>query len=335
MENTLRLYIKKNHNNILYADLSNELVKYVFTSKDKDYKKYPTSDNSNQYPFNYSFFESDYRINGGAILNPERFNIYLYGYYYLSGYKQGNYQLNANIKLLDTIRIPDISGSIGYTSMRPFYLYQHYFSNYFNWSENFKPVKKLQLSLKYNHSPNKFETELNFALLRGQIFFDTSGFPSQYEKFLSVVELRIFKNFNFWKFSSLNKLAIQYVNNETILGLPNVCFNNSTFFKQDIHFNFTGGGFTVLLGFDAYYDTKYYGYAYMPPTAGFIRQVEKKIGGYPIVDIFLNIKLKRALFFFKFEHINSGLMDRNYFSILHYPKAERMFKAGISWNFYD
>ncbi len=335
LENTVRLYIKDNKTNILYADLSNELIKYNFTSKDQKSRKYPSGSGKKEYPFNYNFFESNLKISAGAISNTHLFNIYLYGYYYLSGYKQGNYHLNTSVSLLDKSRIPDISGSIGFSSEKPFYLYQHYFSNYFNWSENFKPLKNLRLSLKYSHSPNKFESELNYALLRGHIFFDTSGFPKQYNKLLSVLELRIFKNFNFWKFSSLNKLAFQYVNNETILGIPNVCFNNSTFFKQDIHFNFTGGGFTALLGFDIYYDTKYYGYAYMPPTASFIRQVEKKIGGYPVVDIFLNIKLKRALFFFKFEHINSGLIDRNYFSILHYPRAERMFKAGISWNFYD
>ncbi|NJK87075.1 MAG: putative porin [Bacteroidales bacterium] len=102
-----------------------------------------------------------------------------------------------------------------------------------------------------------------------------------------------------------------------------------------MYFKFTGGEFFTNLGFDMYYNTKFHAPAYLPHIGSFFNQREKEIGNYPYVDIFLNVKLKRALFFFKFEHVNSGLFDRNFFSALHYPRGQRMFKLGIAWNFYD
>ncbi len=336
INNTIRFYFNEHSAYAFYVDLSNELYKYVFYSQDETNRIQYNLQNRKSAPFIYTCFESDLKLRSGVLLDPHHMNLKLSGFLYLAGYKQGSYSVDAGFDLLHSkYRLADMRIHAKYSSEQPFYLYNHYYSNYFNWDNQFKPVKRLQLSLKYSRSPNKFVSELNYSLLRDQIYFDTDAFPKQYSPGLSVVEFKLIKNFKFWKFTSLNKIAFQYVTNETILALPNVSFYHSTFFKQHIHFKLTNGGFTPLLGFDVYYDTKYYGYAYMPALSAFNRQTEKKIGGYPIVDIFLNIKLKRALFFFKFEHINAGLLERTYFSVLHYPRNDRMFKVGISWNFYD
>ena len=337
ISNTIRFYLNDSSAAYtFYVDLSSELYKYVFHSQDETNRIQYDLGNSESSPFIYKSYESDLKLQSGAVLDPQNKNLRLSGFFYLTGIKQGTYGLDAGFNLFHSEnRLSEIRMFTRYSSEQPYYFYNHYYSNYFNWDNHFKPAKKLQLSIKYSHLPKKIESELNYYLLRGQIYFDDDAYPRQYAPALSVVEYKLFKNFRFWKFYSLNKIAFQYVNNETILALPNVSYFNSTFFKQHIHFKLTDGGFTWLLGFDMYYDTKYYGYAYMPSLSAFYRQVEKKIGGYPIVDIFLNIKLKRALFFFKFEHINSGLLEKNYFSVLHYPRNERMFKVGISWNFYD
>ena len=336
ISNTIRFYLNENSAYTFFVDLSSELYKYVFYSQDETNRIQYDLRNKESSPFTYTSYESDLKLHSGAILDPQNVNLKFSGFLYLAGYKQGTYSLDAGFDLFHSKNwLSDMRIFARYSSEQPFYFHNHYYSNYFNWDNQFKPVKKLHLSLKFSHSSKKIESELNYSVLRGHIYFNDDAFPRQYTPALSVVEFKLFKNFRFWKFYSLNKIALQSVNNETILALPNFSYFNSTFFKQHIHFKLTNGGFTWLLGFDMYYDTKYYGYAYMPAISAFYRQTEKKIGGYPIVDIFLNIKLKRALFFFKFEHINSGLLERNYFSILHYPRNERMFKVGISWNFYD
>ena len=91
----------------------------------------------------------------------------------------------------------------------------------------------------------------------------------------------------------------------------------------------------VMLGFDLFYNTKYYADAYMPSLNSFHRQHEKQLGNYPFVDVFLNMQLKRFKFFLKVEHVNAGWIDQNYFSVLHYPRNGRDLKFGLSWTFYD
>jgi hypothetical protein len=130
-------------------------------------------------------------------------------------------------------------------------------------------------------------------------------------------------------------LVYQKTDNEIILGLPKIAFYNSTYLKHMFNFRATGGKLLTMIGFDLFYNTKYYANAYMPSLTSFYRQTEKKLGNYPYFDAFLNVKLKRLRVYIKFEHLNSGWIDKNYFSVLHYPRNERNLKFGLSWTFYD
>ncbi|MFA5781089.1 MAG: putative porin, partial [Bacteroidales bacterium] len=67
----------------------------------------------------------------------------------------------------------------------------------------------------------------------------------------------------------------------------------------------------------------------------FYLQNDFKSDNYPFFDFFVNLKIKRARIYLKFDHVNSGLMGYNYYMIPHYPMSDRAFKFGISWMFYD
>jgi len=172
-------------------------------------------------------------------------------------------------------------------------------------------------------------------MFKNFIYFNTDALPEQFEDNLSVFSFHLTKILEFWKFSSLNKIVYQFVNNTDYLSLPEFTAFNSTFIKHKFHFKLTDGGFIAMLGFDLSYNTEYYANAYNPALGVFHQQNIKKLGNYPYMDVFLNIKLKRTRFFFKYEHINYNWLNRNYFSVLHYPRNEGMFKFGLSWIFYD
>jgi hypothetical protein len=73
----------------------------------------------------------------------------------------------------------------------------------------------------------------------------------------------------------------------------------------------------------------------MPATGRFYRQDAEKLGNYPYISPFLNMKLKRTRMFFMFDHVNSGLMGLDYFMVPSYPMNVRMFRYGLAWTFYD
>ena len=60
-----------------------------------------------------------------------------------------------------------------------------------------------------------------------------------------------------------------------------------------------------------------------------------EIGGYPIVNVYANLHLKRTRFYVMMYHVNQGMSSPNYFLSPHYPINPRVLKFGLSWNFYD
>jgi len=143
------------------------------------------------------------------------------------------------------------------------------------------------------------------------------------------------KAFRVWKWHSINKLAFQQTSHPDVLSLPALAVFSSNYLEHEINFKATQGKLTTMLGFDLYYNTSYYANAYMPSLAVFYQQKEKMLGNHPYLDVFLNIRLKRVRFFLKYEHLNSGWLEKNFFTALHYPMNQRYLKMGISWTFYD
>ncbi len=95
---------------------------------------------------------------------------------------------------------------------------------------------------------------------------------------------------------------------------------------------------SVQLGADVRYFTKYNAPAYMPAIQNFYLQPEEgkvEIGGYPIVNVYANLHLKRTRFYVMMYHVNQGISRPDYFLSPHYPINPRVLKFGLSWNFYD
>jgi hypothetical protein len=96
---------------------------------------------------------------------------------------------------------------------------------------------------------------------------------------------------------------------------------------------------TVELGGCVTYFTKYNAPDYLPQLNQFAVQenaaTRMELGGYPWVDVYANLHLKRTRFFVSYSHINGGSGTKNYFLTPHYPTNGRIMHFGVSWNFYN
>ena len=95
---------------------------------------------------------------------------------------------------------------------------------------------------------------------------------------------------------------------------------------------------TVQLGADVRYFTKYNAPAYAPGVQQFHLQPTDdlvEIGGYPIVNVYANLHLKRTRIFAMMYHVNAGMGSANPSWCRTTPSIRRLFKIGVSWNFYD
>jgi hypothetical protein len=261
----------------------------------------------------------------------------LYGQYYLSGYRSGDFTLSGDLRLFTGK--PGKEKSILFHALNqmktPDFLYTHYASNNFIWTRNLSKISLNHLSMKVSLSSNKFDIQADYYLIRNYVYLNDKAIPDQYNTGLSLISFSVAKRFDFWKITSVNKLVYQKTDNEKVIGIPEIALYNSTYLKHMFNFRATGGKLAMILGFDLFYNSTYYAEAYMPSLTSFHRQYEKKLGNYPYFDAFVNVQLKRFRVYFKLEHVNSGWIDKNYFSVLHYPRNERNLKFGVSWTFYD
>ena len=350
ISNTLRFKLenldKKNNYNIC-IDLNHERRKYSFYTSLTEEANF-IGDTLTEFRFiNHNYWNGFLNRTQLQSNTSVAFNIYgsksdisslnARAKYFIGGYNAADYSLETEYLLLlkKKKNASTLLLSLKHAGETPDYLLQTYYSNYFIWNNDFESIKRTELSIRFTASSAKFETGIDYHLLSNYIYFDTLAIPSQYEKNLSVVSFQLTKSLELWKIQSLNKIVCQFVNNSNYLSLPEIMAYNSTFIKHKINFKLTGGGFLAMLGFDVFYNSKYFSNAYNPALGVFHQQNEKELGNYPYLDVFLNIRLKRTRFFLKYEHVNSDWLNKNYFLVLHYPRNEAMFKVGLSWTFYD
>jgi len=260
-------------------------------------------------------------------------NWILTGKLWLTGYRGGDMLLSGEIDKFfhsgkGQTKIT-IGGSL--TLLEPDYFIQHYASNHFIWENDFNKTKEIIAFAGIENEPLKIKLKGYLTTISDLVYFGTDTLPAQHHPVNSIFCADIFKHFKLGPFNSIHRLVYQLPTDKNIIRVPDLSYYTSNFFA----FSVVKNVLTAEVGFDLLFYTKYRGLSYMPSFGMFYHQDERELGNYPYIDAFITAKLKRTRFFFKYDHLNSGLTGKNYFHVLHYPMPARAFKFGLSWTFYD
>jgi hypothetical protein len=259
------------------------------------------------------------------------------GEFYLTGYRIGDFELNGRITKLfywkKGIAEWNITGNM--MNRQPSFWFYRWGGNNIDWDMNLKKEFRIDVGTNFSYPARKTELKFNYAILDNYTDFDKNALPSQHSGGLSVAALTLRKEFKAWKFHLANDILVQKSSNSDVLDLPLVAVKSALFFEHEFHFRQTNGRLFAQLGGEVFYNTPYYGYAWMPATGRYYRQDRVKTGDYPYVNVFLNIKLVRTRIFIMYDHVNSGFMGYNYFMVPSYPQNIRMLRYGIAWTFYN
>ncbi len=258
------------------------------------------------------------------------------GKVYLLGYKAGNTEFSGEIRQRYGSRRPMEMRLFGHLYItRPVFRLNYLTSNHFIWDYDFHFTKEIQAGASLRLPAWHMGAEFQSFFLNRYVYFDTAALPAQYDGSIVLYSLELNKDFHLWHFSFLNNICLQQSSNTSVLPLPFFNVRHTTAFNQDIRFPKTGGLIRMQVGFDLYYQSRWYAYAYMPATGQFYLQKKQKIGDYPFMDAFINMKIQRLRFFFKVQHFTSPLLGPHYFTVAGYPMNQLFFKIGFSWTFYD
>ena len=156
----------------------------------------------------------------------------------------------------------------------------------------------------------------------------------QYDGNIQVLSATLKQNFKVVILHLDADVTWQKSSNEHILPLPDLTVYGNLYIDAKLAKNVL----SLQLGADVRYFTKYYAPGFMAATGQFFLQPDNdlvEIGNYPIVNVYANIHLKRTRIYAMMYHVNQGMGKSNYFYAPHYPINPRLFKIGVSWNFYD
>ncbi|MGB4293431.1 MAG: putative porin, partial [Bacteroidales bacterium] len=223
----------------------------------------------------------------------------------------------------------------GFSSVKPSVWVFRWGSNHFVWDNNFLKEFRVNAGSEVSYPYRRLNTRFNYTVLDNYTDFGPDSMPAQHRGGLSVAALYAEKELSLWKFHLSNQILIQKSSNRDILDLPLITLRTAGFFEHNFYFKLTGGNLNTQIGVELFYNTKYYGYGYVPATGSYFRQNKTLIGNYPYINAFLNVKIKRTRVFLVLDHINSGFTGYNYFMVPGYPMNVRVFRYGLAWTFYD
>lgn len=219
--------------------------------------------------------------------------------------------------------------------------YNHllYQSNYINYNWHNAPIyDNVQTNtLSARLEANKWiNLDASASAISNYTYFgidETDGLVNSFQTSETINHLQITANreVKVGKFGLDATVTFQNVSGqENILNTPDILTRGSLYFTDRLFKKalFLQTGFTVQ------YFTEYYLNSYDPVLAEFYVQNEQEIGGFPLIDFFVNMKVRQTRIFFKVEHLNSGFTGNDFFSAPGYPYRDFNVRFGIVWNFF-
>jgi hypothetical protein len=216
-------------------------------------------------------------------------------------------------------------------------LNQSSYENY-NWYNSFKNEKINNLAV--NANTQWVNASVQFTNLNDYLFFqDTNNqvnqqlvTPQQYSGSINYVSFKIAREFKYKKWGLDATFLYQKVDQkDTILNVPQLTFRNSLYYSDYV---FKRAMF-LQTGITINYFSKYYANDYNPILGEFFVQKEKQIGDFPMLDFFVNARIKQTRIFLKAEHFNSGMNGNKFYSAPNLPFHDFMIRFGLVWNFFQ
>ena len=229
----------------------------------------------------------------------------------------------------------------------PTFYYRHYHSRHF-WWDNTSLSKELHSRVEGLFSYRKTNTTLRVAfdeiqnytyLAMGYNIADDHSRKGntmevrQKGGAITLLTLSLAQNFKLGPLNWENVITYQKSTDNDVLPVPDLNIYTNLYLRFKIA--------QVLkcdFGADGRYFTKYYAPDYSPALGQYAVQTgdnRVQTGNYPLVNIYANFHLKHTRFFVMMSHVNAGSGNRQYFLTPHYPLNQRVFRFGLSRNFFN
>ena len=212
-------------------------------------------------------------------------------------------------------------------------LYQSDYINY-NWKNNFNNIETQNIQFKLK-AKNIVDITVDLSSINDYTYFtrneDSLVKPFQSSNSISYIKIKAENEFKYKDFTLNNSVIYQNVSDEDLsLNVPQIITRNTLYYSKHLFKK----SLYLQTGVTFNYFTEYYMNAYDPVLAEFYTQTEKKYGGFPRFDFFINAKVRQTRIFLKAEHFNSAWTGYNFYSAPNHPYRDFIVRFGLVWNFF-
>jgi len=204
-------------------------------------------------------------------------------------------------------------------------------SNHFIWINDRDHTQHVRASVGYAQGRLRFKGVLSYHLLKGLVLYGPDRLPYQSSALNQLLVLRLTEHFKVRWFHLIVDGALQWALSGDEIRVP-LALGRAEFYYQNDLFK---KRLRIQIGVEGSYWTSYLANAYNPALSDFHLQNNVRVGNYPFLDVFLNIRIKRFRAFVKVAHFNAGWLGYRYYHVPHYPANDLAWKFGVNWTFFD
>lgn len=252
---------------------------------------------------------------------------------YSKGDEFGDY-----IKIHNDLRFEPIKGyfldaEVNYTSSAPSFNYLMNTSFYqdFNYNfMNFKNQNTLEVSGSINLHWFNSSVFAKYYNIANYTYFLSNGHPNQSGSALDITQFGGEATFNYKKFHLNTRLLFQTaLSNKELFPMPKFVGRANLYYQTKAFKNAA----EFQTGIKAYFFSKFDSREYFPILNEFILPGTNaySIGGKPMVDFYINMKVKRMMIYAEAQHLNRIFMDNRYYTAPYYPVHDFRVNLGLVW----
>ncbi len=227
----------------------------------------------------------------------------------------------------------DFEGYAQFTSRAPNFNKQLFQSDYkeYNWQNDFSNEEMSNIGFLFS-SEKWANIDANFSVIDNYTYFDENSTPIQASETVNYLKVKLQNSISYGKFTLDNTVMYQNVSKgDSFFHVPTWTTRNTIYFSTDM---FKGDPLFLQTGITFKYFTKFNMNAYDPVLSEFINQNSTEIGDFPVFDIFVNFRIQRTRFYFKYENASGKFTGYNYYSAPGYPYRDSILRFGLVWNFF-
>lgn len=252
---------------------------------------------------------------------------------------------DVNIPLLkDTLRV-ELNGF--FHLEKPTFYMRHYHSKHYWWDNDLDKQIHTHIEGRFHYPKTKTSLRVavdnlekytylaqSYNLSSKNLPVDNNAFVRQTSKNVNLLTAQLEQNFRVGILNWENIITYQKSTVQEVLPVPDLNIWSNLYLNLRI-----ARVLRCHFGADVTYFTTYNAPEYCPGLGQYAVQeneaVKRKVGNYPFVNVYANFLLKGCRFYVMMSHVNAGQGNLDYFITPHYPMNDRIFRLGISWNFFN